>query len=96
MKNISSLSSSKFLPQTTEISAKSEKSCSDFRQKLLRIIKTYILNPLLTGSEPKIIEKTDKIGNLFWQVYDPVSGDRKKLVSVQEVREWLDNRYYYL
>lgn len=93
MKNISSLSSPKFLLQTTEISAKSEKSCLDFRRKLLKIIKTYILNPLLTGSEPQIIQKTDRMGNLFWQVYDPVTGERNKLVSAQEVREWLDNRY---
>lgn len=93
MKNTSSLSAFKFRPQTTETSAKTEKKYSTFPQKLLRIIKTYILNPLLTGSEPKIIQKSDKMGNLFWQVYDPVTGERKKLVSAQEVREWLDNRY---
>ena len=83
-----------FLSKTQEISTPAENFCSDFYQKLLRIISTYIFDPLLQGSEPKIIQKTNKKGSLFWQVYDPVTGERKNLVSEQEVREWLDNRYY--
>ncbi|NEP80029.1 MAG: hypothetical protein F6K39_18805 [Okeania sp. SIO3B3] len=103
MKNTTGLSSVNresnrlsFLSQTTEISIQAENFCSDFYQKLLRIINTYIFDSLLKGSEPKIIQKTNKKGSFFWQVYDPVTGERKNLISDQEVREWLDNRYYYL
>jgi hypothetical protein len=44
--------------------------------------------------EPQIMQKSDRFGNKYWQVYDPISGSYCSLNSEQEVRLWLDNCYY--
>jgi hypothetical protein len=46
--------------------------------------------------EPEIIQKCDRLGNISWRVYDPISGFHCSFNSEQEVRSWLDTRYYYL
>lgn len=43
--------------------------------------------------EPKIWQKTDRLGNTFWRVYDPLSGHSAILGSEAEVRSWLEERY---
>jgi hypothetical protein len=45
--------------------------------------------------EPQIVQKCDRSGNVYWQIYDPISGFHCSLNSEQEVREWLDTRYYH-
>ncbi|NEP44064.1 MAG: hypothetical protein F6K35_34510 [Okeania sp. SIO2H7] len=52
-----------------------------------------VLEFLLDSSEIKIFEKTDKEGNLIWEVWDRVKGDRSTFSSEAEVRAWLDERY---
>ena len=44
--------------------------------------------------EPQIVQKHDCNGNIYWQVYDPISATHCSLSSEQEVRAWLDSRYY--
>jgi hypothetical protein len=44
--------------------------------------------------EPHIVQKCDRSGNTYWRVYDPISGSHCSLNSEQEVRSWLDTRYY--
>ena len=45
-------------------------------------------------TEPQIVQKSDRHGNSYWQVYDPVSASRCSFGSEQEVKAWLDHRYY--
>jgi hypothetical protein len=45
------------------------------------------------SSEPRISQKRDRSGNLYFQVHDPVSGQSLSLYSEQEVRMWIDQRY---
>jgi hypothetical protein len=52
-----------------------------------------VLAFLLDNSEIKIIEKTDKNGNAIWEVDDRGKG-RSLFYSEEEVRAWLDRRYY--
>ena len=44
--------------------------------------------------EPHIIQKGDRFGNIYWRVYDPISNSHCSFNSEQEVRSWLDTRYY--
>lgn len=49
---------------------------------------------LATYTEPKIWEKKDRLGNTYFRVDDP-KGDRYLYFhSEDEVRWWLDQRYY--
>ena len=48
-----------------------------------------------TKVEPEVKKKCDRQGNCYWQIYDPISGSHYSFGSEQEVRSWLDTRYYY-
>ena len=46
------------------------------------------------NSEPKIWDKKDGYGNTYFRVYDPQSDRYIYFNSEDEVRWWLDKRYY--
>jgi len=46
--------------------------------------------------EPEIKQKCDRFGNTYWRVYEPISGFQCSFNSEQEVRSWLETRYYHL
>ncbi len=45
--------------------------------------------------EPRAKRKVDKFGNLYYQVYDPVSHSHHAFTSEDALRTWLDQRYYF-
>ena len=49
---------------------------------------------LVAGNELEIWQSRDRHGNLLWNVHDPRSGRSAQLDSEQEVRIWLEERYY--
>lgn len=49
---------------------------------------------LVMNGEPKIEQKLDHQGNTYFRVYDPRTGMTFIFGSEQEVRFWLDQRYY--
>lgn len=59
--------------------------------KIIARISVYLAKSRI---EPKIKQKCDRSGNIYWQIYDPVSGYCFSLGSEQEVRAWLDTRNY--
>ncbi|HEY9648363.1 MAG TPA: hypothetical protein V6C88_18440 [Chroococcidiopsis sp.] len=58
-------------------------------------ILSHFFVALAGSSEPRIMQKVDAEGNLFWTVYDPVDGRSAHLYSESEVRHWIDQRYNY-
>jgi hypothetical protein len=54
----------------------------------------FLLNTFGQTSEPKIRRKRDRDGNEYFRVYDPSTGMSSTFTSEQEVRIWLDRRYY--
>ncbi len=54
----------------------------------------FLLNALTSRPEPKIRQECDRFGNQYFTVYDPISNQRQTLSSEQEVRIWLEQRYY--
>ncbi|HEY9661724.1 MAG TPA: hypothetical protein V6C65_24980 [Allocoleopsis sp.] len=53
-----------------------------------------LIAPFMDRSEPKITQKRDRWGNVYYQVYDPTSGFSSAFQTEEEVRIWLDRRYY--
>jgi hypothetical protein len=54
----------------------------------------YQLVKFLAGNrEPKITQYRDRHGNSYYEIYDPVSGNRHSCATEQEVRVWLEQRY---
>lgn len=54
----------------------------------------FLLDTLGRTSEPRIYRKHDRHGNQYFHVYDPSTGMSSTFASEQEVRIWLDRRYY--
>lgn len=53
-----------------------------------------ILKFLLGSHDPVISERVDKNGQGIYEIYDPITRDRMICHSEQEVRAWLEQRYY--
>ena len=50
---------------------------------------------LLSGrKEPKIWRKRDRAGNWYFRAFDPITGASSVMDSEQELRVWLEKRYY--
>lgn len=45
--------------------------------------------------EPKISQKRDRNGSTYWLLYDPVTRQYTSFASEEEVRIWLEKRYYH-
>ncbi len=61
----------------------------------LRSTLSRIWNALFTSvsDEPRIWQKRDRFGNVWWYVYDPISHRSIQFSSEQEVRRWLEKRF---
>lgn len=54
----------------------------------------FLVNSLVGNDEPRINQTIDRLGNIVWQVYNPINRQILSFTSEQEVREWLEQRYY--
>lgn len=61
------------------------KSIDNWRKNLIDFDPNY---------EPKISERKDRYGNTYFRIYDPINDRFIYLNSEEEVRYWLDKRYY--
>jgi hypothetical protein len=62
--------------------------------KHLGRVKQAIATWIVQTSEPKVSERRDRKGRLYYQVYDPVSNSSAAFGSESEIRAWLEQRYY--
>lgn len=53
-----------------------------------------LLNTFVSASEPRIYQKRNAAGELYYKVYDPIARQTNTFFSETEVRVWLDQRYY--
>lgn len=53
-----------------------------------------IAHALTGNSDPFIWQKTDRNGNTWWIINDPLTGTCFHALSEEEVRAWIDQRYY--
>ncbi|KAM3099855.1 hypothetical protein ACKFKF_13490 [Phormidesmis sp. 146-12] len=45
-------------------------------------------------SEPQVRQRRDRFGQTYFQVYDPATRCSASLHSEQELRQWLEQRFY--
>jgi len=60
----------------------------------LRNIWQALLTYSLTNPELRVWTTTDATGQLVWKVHDPVTQARMEFASEQDLRIWLEERYY--
>lgn len=49
----------------------------------------------LSGShDPQIVQRRDRTGQAYFQVYDPVTQLHHRFAAEVDLRQWLDQRYY--
>ncbi|WP_017303434.1 hypothetical protein [Spirulina subsalsa] len=58
-------------------------------------INQWFLTRSIRSHEPQIKLVFDHQGHELWKVYDPITGRQFRFMSEQEVRVWLDQRYYF-
>ncbi|MBD1910814.1 MULTISPECIES: hypothetical protein [unclassified Leptolyngbya] len=64
------------------------------KQAWLQPLLTKLLN-FFTGNQSVCIEqRRDRNGNSFWYAYDPATRSHHQFDTEQEVRIWLDQRFY--
>lgn len=80
--------------ELNELLEKSVPSRSKFTLPRWLHLWNSLIAPLMNRSEPRITQKRDRWGNTYYQVYDPVSGFSSAFHTEEEVRIWLDRRYY--
>ncbi len=61
-------------------------------KSLLSDIWDTISTPAL--NEPHVWQRRDRFGQIYWQVYDPIRDRTLTFDSEEEVRYWLDQRFY--
>lgn len=61
----------------------------------LFLICKSLAKVLLAIDEPQIWQKADGQGDIYWKVYDPVTGRTAYFGSEAEVHIWLEQRYYW-
>lgn len=61
----------------------------------IAILKKIERSLITNRREPQVTQKCDRLGNFYWQIYDPISGSYLFFNSEREVRVWLDTRYHY-
>ena len=91
--------SSSYLPCNSKPTPAKRVSVSDIKP-IRSILKglagwvQYLQGWLVNSHEPMIEEKCDRDGNRYWQVYDPITQNLRCFDSENDVRIWLEQRYY--
>jgi len=47
-----------------------------------------------SSTEPRVFHRSDRTGNAYFEIYDPLTGKSNCFGSEQEIRAWLDQPHY--
>jgi hypothetical protein len=72
----------------------SESCCETVKPTGIVQLLQSVVCLLTHRQEPKIYRKSDRSGRLYYEIFDPVTGLHTALGTEQEVRTWLERRYY--
>jgi hypothetical protein len=59
-----------------------------------KAVGEWILHELLTKDEPKVVQRVDAEGNVYWEIHDPSSGYIAYCSTEADVMVWLEKHYY--
>lgn len=96
--NYHNCSNSNQNPAKASVSSKS-KSLSRLMSAIVLKSKSFLSYAwktisTLVSNEPQIRQRRNRFGQTYWQVYDPATNHSTSLSSEQEVRQWLEQRFY--
>ena len=60
----------------------------------IRIIDNFWSQLIKKRTEPEVWQKCDRQGNNYWLTFDPITGSYSYFCSEQEVKMWIEKRYY--
>ncbi|MBE9180615.1 hypothetical protein IQ268_18800 [Oculatella sp. LEGE 06141] len=75
-------------------SESSQQKPATFAAKLDRIVRDLI-ESIISVNELKIYSFRNKSGSAYWAIQDSIAGQKVFFESEQDVRAWLDRRYYH-
>ena len=61
---------------------------------IANIFRNIERNLVLKSNEPKVEQKRDRDGNLYWKVYDFTTNKSYTFGSDRDVKIWIENRYH--
>ena len=61
---------------------------------IVKILRKIGSSLIAQKNEPRIEQKRDRYGNLYWQVYDFTTNKSYAFGSDGDVRAWIENRYH--
>jgi hypothetical protein len=65
--------------------------------RFLLVLKQFgkrLIRFIAGNQEVQIWQVSNRTGNLYWRVYDPITKASTSFSSSNEVRIWLEQRYY--
>lgn len=71
----------------------SQKYTSKFLSSLQTIFQNLV-TAIASKNEVQVWQKSDRSGNTQWHAYDPTTGRSICVASEQEMRYWIEERYY--
>jgi hypothetical protein len=79
---------------SSEIVSAKTLRCDSDRSVNFRAFWERLLTLFSGRKEPKIWRKRDRAGNWYFRVFDPVTGAIGVMDTEQDLRVWLEKRYY--
>ncbi|MEM8604754.1 MAG: hypothetical protein AAGF24_13075 [Cyanobacteria bacterium P01_H01_bin.121] len=61
---------------------------------IAQTVQQVLHDLFISGAEPIISERRGRDGTVYYQVYDPVYDEIHTFAAEDEVRIWLEQRYY--
>ena len=61
---------------------------------LLKRIFEPLLAAIICRDELRLWQTSDRYGNTLWHAYDPATGRSTSAVTEDEMRIWIEQRYY--
>jgi hypothetical protein len=78
------------IPDSFEEQVSKQSRSTSWATKAWKAITAFMTQ----GHDPKICQITDRDGQTWWNIYDPVTGQFTCLDSEEAVRVWIEQRYY--
>ena len=85
----------RYLKSEETVTTASSKHPSNFFQKIQNIWSQFINLVFANPNEIQVVQKSDRQGNTYWQVYDPASGKSFCSGSETDVLAWIEYLYKY-
>lgn len=61
----------------------------------LRTVWKLLITSLTRRPEPQVWKSCNQDGDIYWRIYDPMTGRMAYLGSEEEVLAWIEQSYYH-